>query len=160
MIAVADASPLCYLVLIGRVELLPTLFGDVLIPQSVRDELADEDAPEAVRTWIAAPPGWLEIRSVEGDTDASLQRLHTGERDAIRLAESVKADLIILDDKAARRVATERGLNVTGLLGVLGESATRGLVDLPEVVDRLRQTTFRASLRLLKSLLDRHKDID
>ena len=157
MIAVADASPICYLVLIGRVDLLKGLFVVVTIPQAVRDELADEDAPEAVKAWIAAPPAWLEIRSVAGDPDASLQRLHPGERDAIRLAEAVRANWIILDDKAARKVATERGLNVTGLLGILDESTTRGLMDITEAVDALRQTTFRASPHLLKSLLDRHQ---
>jgi predicted nucleic acid-binding protein len=69
----------------------------------------------------------------------------------------LRADLIILVEKAARQLATERGLWVTGLLGVLDEAATRGLVDLPVAVERLRQTTFRASPRLLEALLQRHR---
>lgn len=86
---------------------------------------------------------------------AGLEKLQSGERAAIILAESIKGDLILLDEKAARRVAAERGLRVAGLLGVLGEAATRGFVDLPSAIDRLRKTTFRCSPALLKETLDR-----
>jgi predicted nucleic acid-binding protein len=71
------------------------------------------------------------------------------------LAEYMKADIILLDEKAARRVAANRGLRVTGLLGVLGEAATRGLVELAPAIDRLRTTNFRSSPALLKATLDR-----
>ena len=83
-----------------------------------------------------------------------LERLQPGEQAAILLAESVKADVILLDEKAARRVAADRGLRVTGLLGVLGEAATRGLVELAPVIDILRTTSFRSSPALLKATLD------
>jgi predicted nucleic acid-binding protein len=65
------------------------------------------------------------------------------------------ADIILLDEKAARRVAATRGLRVTGILGVPGEAATRGLVELASASDRLRMTSFRASPALLKTTLDR-----
>ena len=67
----------------------------------------------------------------------------------------MKVDVILLDEKAARRVAAGRGLLVTGLLGVLGGAATRGLVELAPAVDRQRTTSFRASPALLKATLDR-----
>ena len=84
-----------------------------------------------------------------------LERLQAGERAAILLAESTMADMILLDEKAARRVAATRGLRVTGILGVLSEAATRGLLDLASAIDRLRMTSFRASPALLKATLDR-----
>ena len=156
MIVVADASPICYLLLIGHAELLQKLFGQVVIPQAVRDELNAEGAPAIVRTWIAHPPPWLQIQSVVTAPDASLDRLHLGEREAIALAEQLEVDLIVLDEKAVRRIAVERMLNTTGLLGILDEAATRRLIDLPTAIEQLRRTTFRASPRLLKALLDRH----
>jgi predicted nucleic acid-binding protein len=157
MIVVANTSPICYLLLIGHIDLLPVLFSHVIIPQAVHDELSHERAPAAVRSWIAKPPDWLEIQSVETTSDVALDRLHPGEREAIALAENLGADLIVLDEKAAREVAANRGLRVTGLLGILDEAATRGLIELSSVIDRLRQTTFRASPRLLKFILDRHQ---
>jgi predicted nucleic acid-binding protein len=71
------------------------------------------------------------------------------------LAELVKADIVLLDEKAARRIAAARGLRVTGVLGILGEAATRGLVELAPAIDRLRMTNFRAPAALLKATLDR-----
>ncbi len=61
-IVVADTSPIRYLLVIGEIEILPALFGTVIIPTVVRDELCHPRAPEAVRTWIQAPPLRLEPR--------------------------------------------------------------------------------------------------
>jgi predicted nucleic acid-binding protein len=49
MIIVSDTSPINYLVLIREIELLPKLFGEVVIPQAVLDELKQEGTPEAVK---------------------------------------------------------------------------------------------------------------
>jgi predicted nucleic acid-binding protein len=155
MIAVADASPLCYLVLIDEIDLLRQCFSQVLVPRAVIAELLHDDAPAAVRAWASDPPAW--ICSMESPLLATtgMEKLQAGEQAAILLAESTKADVILLDEKAARRVACVRGLRVTGLLGVLGEAATRGLVELAPAIDRLRTTSFRASPALLKATLDR-----
>ena len=45
--------------LTGDIELLPKLFERVLVPQVVRDELANAEAPGAVRDWIAQTPAGL-----------------------------------------------------------------------------------------------------
>jgi predicted nucleic acid-binding protein len=70
------------------------------------------------------------------------------------LAEAVNAKIILIDEKSARRVAADRGLRVTGTLGILGEAASRGLVDLATAIDRLRKTSFRCSPALLRATLD------
>ena len=61
MIVVADTTPLNYLVLISKIGLLPELFGRVLIPAAVFEELSQAETPDAVRHWIANPPPWLEV---------------------------------------------------------------------------------------------------
>lgn len=155
MIAVADTSPLCYLILIGEVDLLHTLFDKVVFPTAVMTELLHEDAPDAVRCWAANLPPWVSVQENPVRSTAGLERLQAGEQTAILLAESISAELILLDEKSARRVAAERGMRITGTLGILGEAATRGLVDLPAAIDRLRRTNFRCSPALLKATLDR-----
>ena len=142
MIVVADTSVLCYLVLIEQIELFPRLFGQIVIPQAVYEELRAEGAPAQLQEWMRRLPTWLEIYSVTAIGDITLESLHSGEREAILLAEELEADLIILDEKAARQIARERGLNLTGLLGILETAATRQLIDLPAVLERLQQTTF------------------
>jgi predicted nucleic acid-binding protein len=62
MIAVADTSPLCYLVLIGEIDLLPRLFSQVVVPTAVVTELLHEDAPDAVRGWAANLPPWITVQ--------------------------------------------------------------------------------------------------
>ena len=155
MVVVADTSPVNYLVLIGEIELLPKLFRHLAVPHTVITELLHEDAPEGVRNWAANLPAWISTTATADVVSSGMEKLQAGERAAIILADSIKADLILLDEKAARRVAAERGLRVTGMLGVLGEAATRGLVDLASAIDRLRKTSFRCSPALLKATLDR-----
>src|SRR5215469_13718543 len=52
---IADTTPLNYLVLIKAVEILPKLYGGVLIPPAVKAELAHSNTPEQVRAWVAQP---------------------------------------------------------------------------------------------------------
>ena len=60
-IVVADTGPLHYLVLIEAIELLPRLYGKVLVPEVVCAELAHPRTPAPVRTWLATNPIWLEV---------------------------------------------------------------------------------------------------
>jgi predicted nucleic acid-binding protein len=62
MVVVAGATPLNYLILINAMEVLPQLYGRVLVPMAVVEELKNPEAPAAVRAWVAKPPGWLEVR--------------------------------------------------------------------------------------------------
>ena len=56
MIVVADTGPIHYLILIGEIEVLQTLAGQVIIPQAVLQELQAAAAPEPVRSWFSARP--------------------------------------------------------------------------------------------------------
>lgn len=160
MIVVSDTSPLCYLLLIDLIEVLPQLFERVIIPQKVRDELLAADAPKVVREWIFQPPNWLEVQTITGQFDPALNQLDMGEQEAITLAIQLKVDLILLDDLAARRVATGLQLEIVGLLGILGSAAEKGIVDFPRAIARLQQTSFRASSKLIRSLLQQYQSED
>lgn len=123
MIIVSDTSPICYLILIDLIDLLPQIYGKVIIPEAVFAELSSPQAPIEVRAWLQAQPEWLTVRPISTAPDSSLKRLDLGEREAILLAESLTADVVLIDETAARSIATERGLNVVGLLGVLGAAS-------------------------------------
>jgi len=152
---VSNTSPLNYLVLIDQAHLLSALYSRVSIPQSVYEELTAPETPELVRSWIANRPPWLEVSSEVPVTDSKLSELHEGERDAIALAEHLRADAVMIDERAGRREAEIRGLIVIGTLGVLASARERGLVNLAEAIDRLRQTSFHASPKLLAIILER-----
>ena len=151
---VSDTSPLNYLILIDHINLLPQLYGRVLIPESVLDELSASETPQLVRNWAKNLPSWIEV-SPAPTNDAGLTRLHAGERDAILLALSVHADAVLLDERRGRQEAENRGLKVIGMLGVLVAAHERGVIDLVATIDALRQTNFHASPKLLASIVDR-----
>jgi hypothetical protein len=65
----------------------------------------------------------------------------------------LKADLMILDDKSARRIAVERGLRIIGLLGIVRDAAKSNLLDLEITLEQLQNTGFRIAPSLLERLL-------
>jgi predicted nucleic acid-binding protein len=154
MTVISNTSPLNYLALIDLQEVLPALFGRLLIPEAVWNELRSPAAPQPVKDWLDTSPGWLERRVVSG-ISAALQQLDSGEREAIALAQSVDASLVLLDERRGRRVAKDLGLAVSGTLGVLDLAAREGLVDLGDALERLERTTFRATPRLLRRIQEK-----
>lgn len=74
--------------------------------------------------------------------NTGLEKLDLGEREAILLAQNLQAELIILDDLSARRIALERGLKIIGLLGVLKDAARLDLLDLKITFERLQEVGF------------------
>ena len=82
-----------------------------------------------------------------------MDRLDRGEQDAILLAESFKAERLIIDDLEGRREAVHRGLTVIGTLGLLAEAGRRNLLDLPQALADLRATNFHVSPELIEVLL-------
>lgn len=158
MIVVADASPLRYLVLIEAAPILPALYGRVLTSPVVLEELSQPHTPAAVRRWASAAPVWLHVQSPSGPAEGFPAALGAGERDAIVLAEELRADALLIDDRAGRREAERRLVPVQGTLGVLALAARHGFIDLPVAIARLRQTNLRADERLLRLILERHKE--
>jgi predicted nucleic acid-binding protein len=74
-VVVADTSPLNYLVLIGQIEVLRSLYGKVFVPPEVLAELSDRGVPLEVVKWIQERPDWLEVRAVRQEqNDPALSR--------------------------------------------------------------------------------------
>ncbi|MBI3493473.1 MAG: DUF3368 domain-containing protein, partial [Acidobacteria bacterium] len=125
IVVVADTSPLNYLIQIECDQILPALYERVHVPVAVVDELRHPGTLAVVRTWLAHVPSWLVVERVEEPADQALARLDEGERQAIQLAQRAHADLVLMDDRLGVRLARERGLTVTGTLGVLLQAAKR-----------------------------------
>lgn len=155
MLVIADASPINVLVRIGHVDVLPQLFGEVVIPPAVLDELSRQNTPTAVRVWLASRPAWLLVRapSKPGPRFARGR----GEREAISLARELKADLLLIDDLKGRLIASRIGVTTTGTVGVLEAAAAANLLSLPEAIERLRQTDFRITEEILDGALERDR---
>jgi predicted nucleic acid-binding protein len=157
MLAVTDAGPLHYLVLVDAIHLLPRLFTTVLVPGIVRDEISRAGAPPAVREWIADPPSWLQIAPTPSFEIPTFAKLDIGERAALALAMSRQADIILMDDRRGVAAAQAQGLVSIGTLGLLDQAASRGLINFAAVAARLTTTNFRYPPQLLDALLAHHE---
>jgi predicted nucleic acid-binding protein len=153
MIVIADSSPLIALVNIGQIDLLPKLFGGVVIPPEVAAELDVSNRPQAVRDLMASRPPWLTVQSAT--RIEPIQSLHAGECAAISLARDLNADLILIDEVRGRREAVKRGFRITGTVGVLELAASRGWLNLRDAFNRLKQIDFWISHELLDERLMR-----
>lgn len=139
MILVADSSPLIALARIGRLELLHTLFGTLMLPDAVWGELVATNIPRVGANEIAAAE-WIEHRPVSDDAWVKLLRqdLGAGESEAIVLAKEINADLLLIDERRGRTAAKSLGLNVTGLVGILIEARKQELLpDADNIGDEL-----------------------
>jgi predicted nucleic acid-binding protein len=152
IVVVADTAPLRYLIQIDCHEFLAVLFKQVLIPIAVWEELRDEKAPLAVRLWAEQPPGWMKTCRINSTPGEDLWELDDGEREAIQLAEEVGADLLLVDERAGARIARQKGLMVTGTLGILLEAERHGLLSIDEALERLAKTNFRRTAQLFEQV--------
>lgn len=156
-LVVADTGPLRYLVLIDAIDLLPRLFGRVLIPEIVGAELSRPSTPLLVSEWLAGNPAWLERRANPPTLKMLPPQLDAGERAAISLAQLIGDALLLIDDRAGIEAARMHGVEATGTLGILVRAAGGGLVDLRTAFERLKATNFRYRPALLDALLAQHE---
>jgi predicted nucleic acid-binding protein len=155
MLVIADTSPLHYLVLIEHTAILPALFGQVIIPPVVAEELQRPRTPALVRTWMASPPAWVEIRALRQPLVTTTVRLGAGEREALSLAQELHADLVLLDDLEAREEAKRHALAVMGTLRVLELASERGLLNFAAAITKLETTSFHMPAQLMQDMLAR-----
>src|SRR5487761_364176 len=159
MIAVSNTTPLRYLIAIGHENLLGQLFEKVFVPAAAHEELTESKTPENVRRRILSPPAWFEVRTVhEAPASAFPVILHRGEREAILLAETLRSDVLLIDEQIGRTIALSRNLPLSGTLGVLERADTMGLVaNFPEVLKQLKASGFFVAESLEQQLLQRHR---
>ena len=101
------------------IDLLPKLYGRVVAPTAVAEELA-EGARLGYDVPVVAQLEWMDIVAAPSPALLKLApALGEGERAAIALASDRRSDLLIIDDGLARRHAMLLGLTITGTFGVL-----------------------------------------
>ena len=151
-VVVADASPINYLILIDCIDVLHSLYGWVVIPTEVLDELTADGAPAMVQSWIRTRPDWIEVESAPEGTILDLM-LDAGEAAAIRLALAEPDCLLLIDELEGRNAASKLQISTTGTLGVLVEAARVGLIELRSALENLQRTNFRVSQALIAQIL-------
>ena len=138
-VIVSDTSPIRALANIDLLYALPALFGQVIVPPAVQEELlCPPDAAQAVS--LSAVEG-IRVVPLKGASRAAVLReiLDPGESEALALAEELGADAILIDELAGRQTGAAIGLQVVGTLAVLLEAKERGLIgQILPLIDRLQ----------------------
>lgn len=148
MIVVSNSTPLIHLSAMGKLDLLPHLFGEIVIAEEVYEEvvLKGADRPAASEVQSAK---WIQRRSIKNKLAGTILQnsLGAGESATIVLAIELDADLTILDDRSARIQAQARSIKITGTIGILLMAAERDIVHFQQALDDLLTTGFHLSAR-------------
>ena len=116
----SNTTPFIALASVGRLDLLPRLFGKIYVAEAVIDECGEGDrilVPNLkALEWI------IPVADDEASALPVLFELDRGEKQTIILALKHSANTVIIDERIGRRIAEYLGLNVTGTLGVLAKA--------------------------------------
>jgi len=148
---VVNSTPIIALSEIGRLRILKDLYGEIIIPNAVRDEVTVK-APRRLdgHDWIRVT-AIANLAAKEMFTSA----LHEGEVEVMLLAKEVGAVLVIMDDGLARRHAKYLGLTITGTVGVLLRAKSAGIItEIAPVLDNLIQNEFYISDDVRREVLN------
>ncbi len=140
-----DTSILLYLGRIGQLDLLPALCEEVFVPAQVVLEL---DMGRMLRADTVDPRQftWATLVEVGQEEIEELppNRLGPGERSVIAYARFHGHCVAGLDDRLARLLAEDLGLEVTGVVGILLKGKRAGLIPLVRpLLDQVRKAGFR-----------------
>lgn len=152
-IVIADASTLIGLLRIGQLYLLEKLFKKIIIPKGVYNEVA---VYRKEGSNVFKRSTYFIVKNVEDrvSTDFLMPSFGKGEAEVLALAKEKKADLILLDEKRARKTARRAGFKVMGILGILIMSKNKGFIPLVKpFIEKLNRQGFRISEKVIKRIL-------
>ena len=164
MIVVSDTTPLISLLKINRLDLLKELFGEVLIPQAVFDELTDDERFRLEADQIREKK-FIVVKPVNNPESTNILKratgLDQGESEAIVLTDELKADLLLMDEAKGRNISAQMGLRIMGTIGILMAAYEEDELSSDEVrecIAGLQHAGRHIGQRHYQMLLSRLKD--
>lgn len=161
MIVVSDTTPLISLLKIDRIDLLEKLFGQVLIPRAVFDELTVDERFKLEADQIRRRQ-FIIVKTVQNPKSANILKratgLDQGESEAIILTDELNADILLMDEAKGRAVSFQMGFKIMGTIGVLMAAYEENELTVEEVracVKGLQSAGRHISQRHYQMLLDK-----
>ena len=160
MVVISDTTAITNLIKIDLLFVLPRLYGEVIIPKAVYDELSAHSNQKD----IVDNSSWIRIIHIPASDKLKelSKRIDRGEAEAIVLAIELSSDYLIIDELQGRRIAKSYHIEIIGLLGILLLSKEEGLI---ESVSQYLQTLknkigFRISDKLYDFVLKKANEKD
>ena len=161
MIVVSDTTPLISLLKISRLDLLEKLFGEVLIPSAVFNELTTDERFQLEANQIRQEK-FIVVKEVNNLESVSILKratgLDQGESEAIVLTDELNAELLLMDEAKGRNVSSQMGLQIMGTIGILMAAYEEHELTSNECIDGLKRAGRHIGQRHYHILLSRLND--
>lgn len=159
MTVISDTTPIISLIKINRIDLLERLFGEVLIPNAVFHELTTNTL-YSDEVQIIKASSFMKTISIKNHKSLEILQaisgLDDGESEAIILADELKSDVLIIDERKGRKVAQKMGITITGTIGILIQAHNEKMISADEIklyLDQLKNSNIRLSDSLIQEVL-------
>jgi predicted nucleic acid-binding protein len=127
--AVVNAGPLVELSLLDQLDLLPALYAECWVPQTVFNEVAVAGLGKPGAKSLQSSDWLARVRVSPIPDPLLVMELDAGEAEVISLARQLSPSTAVIDERRGRRIAQQvYGLTVKGTAGILVEAKRRGLI--------------------------------
>lgn len=161
MIVVSDTTPLISFLKINKLHLFEKIFGKVIIPQAVFEELT-KDIRFSLESEQIVREKFIVVENVHNTEAVDILRratgLDKGESESIVLADELKADLLLMDEAKGRDVSIQVGHQIMGTIGVLMAAYEEKLLsadDIKECINNFKKAGRHIGQRYYNILLKR-----
>ncbi len=152
---IVNSTPLIVLCGIGELEILQKLYQEIFIPTAVFQEITAIEDSASMQ--IKAAYEWIHVKPICDNREKKMYKakLHAGEVEVMILAQEEGANLVIIDDNAAKKTAKYLGLTVTGTLGILLKAKHQGIVEkVSPLLSKMKQNGFHIDSRVEAFVLE------
>ena len=152
MTVVSDTTCITNLMHIERLDILKSVFEQIIVPKQVYDELCVLPKQKT----ILETEKWIICQEIQDRTlyEQVINDLDRGEAEAIALAHSLSADYLIIDERKGREIAESLGIKIIGLLGILVLAKQQNVIsELKPLALDLISVGFHINPKLLARVL-------
>ena len=159
MIVISDTTPLITLMKADMLSILGELFGEVLLPEAVFSEVTINKTYQDESEIIKNSDFIKVVKVNSSDRVSLLQRatgLDRGESEAIICADEMKADLLLMDEKAGRKIAKNMKLPITGSIGIILRAFQSRVIsenEAEEALDKIKTSNSHVADKLISQAL-------
>ena len=150
---ISNTTPILSLLKIGKLNLLEKLYGKIIVPVAVFNEI--EKGIHKPYYQDLKLIEWIEIQKIKNpDSKDYFIDLDEGEAEVLILSKEQNADLVIMDEIMGRRYAKQLGFNLTGTIGILLKAKEKGFIkSIKELLTGLKEKGTWLNPKLISKAL-------
>jgi predicted nucleic acid-binding protein len=155
-LVIADAGAIFSLAVIDQLEILNLLFDYIRISIAVWKEITLDKTtdyyPRIVKFFND------KTQQIKGFNHLSFL-MDYGESECVILYQELNADFLLIDDRKARKIAENFGINCIGTIGVLSVARDKNIIsELKPLFEALLKNKRFYSIELLNTILAKYKE--